>query len=124
MQDYSGLPLNNLDSNASMLGDQRLRDLHLLVHLLQLLKSLLELFTGRRILSTSGNKLHSVELCLVIEVVQKLDDLVEFVEIVDLNLAFLKLGERCKGSDSAGTHFINLVGQHVAERGNRLSLDS
>ena len=85
---------------------------------------MLELLTGWRVLSAGCDQLDSVELRLIVEAVEELDDLVELVKIVDLNLAFLELGKRCKGSDSAGTHFINLVGQHVAERRDRLSLDS
>lgn len=62
-----------------MLSYKRIRDLHLCSHLLELLKSLLKLFTRRRILSTGCNELHRVELGLVVEIVQELDDLIELI---------------------------------------------
>ena len=99
MQVYSGLPVNDLNSNAGVLSDERLRELHLRGHFLELCDRLLELLTRRGILSDGSDELDRVELCLIIKVVQQLDDLVQFVQVVDLNLALLELG---KGSE--GTH--------------------
>ena len=53
-----------------MLSHQRLLHLHLLRHLFKFLEGLLELFAGRRVLCASRNKLHSVQLGLVVQVVK------------------------------------------------------
>ena len=99
-----------------MLSYQWLRDFHLRSHLLKLLKRLLELFTSGWVLSTGSDQLDRVKLGLVVQVVQQLDDLVELVQIVDLNFAFLELGKGGEGAHSTGTDLVDLVGQHVAER--------
>lgn len=61
------------------------------LHVLQLVETLLELLSGRRVLSTSSNKLDSVKFSLVIQIVKQFNDLVQLVEVVDLDPAFLKL---------------------------------
>ena len=107
-----------------MRGYKRLRLRHLGGHLSELLERLLELFAGGWVFSTGGNQLDGVESSLLIKVIQQLNDLVELVEVVDLNLTFLELGERGEGAYCAGSDLEDLIGEHVAERRNRLSVDS
>jgi len=119
----SWFPFDDFDGDRGVLSHKRLRNLHFGGHLPQLLQRLLELFTGRRVLGAGSNQLHRVELSLVVQIIQELDDLIELVKVIDLNLALLELGERCQGTHSASTYLIDLVGQHVAERWDRLSFN-
>ena len=84
--------MNDFDGDSSMLGAERLLVDQFGSHLLELLEALLELLAGRRVLSTGCNQLHSVQSGLLVQIVQKLNDLIQLVEVVDLNLAFLELG--------------------------------
>ena len=107
-----------------MLSDKRLRALHLGGHLLEFLERLLELLAGGWVFSTGGNQLDRIESSLLIKVIQELNDLVKLVEVVDLNLSFFELGERGEGAHSTGSDLEDLIGEHVTERRNRLSIDS
>lgn len=119
----SGSPLYNLNGNAGVLGDKRLRSLHLDSHLSEFLERLLKLLTGGRVFSTGGNQLDRVEPCLLIKVIQQLNDLVKLVEIVDLNLSFLELGERGESAHCASSNLKDLICEHVTERRDRFSID-
>ena len=86
------MPLNDFDSDVSVLSAERLLVDKLGSHLLELFQALLELLTSRRVLSAGCNQLHRVQPGLLIQVVQQLNDLIKLVEVVDLNLALLELG--------------------------------
>jgi len=74
-----------------MLANKWLCSSVLRVHVPQLAQALLELFAGRRILSYRSNQLHVVESGLLVQVIEQLNDLVKFVQVVDLNFALLEL---------------------------------
>ena len=83
-----------------MLSDQWLLGCVLDCHLLELLEALLKLLPSWWVLSNSCDQLHGVQLGLFVKVVEELNDLIEHVEIVDLNLAFLQLGQGGESSHS------------------------
>ena len=119
----SGLPLNHFDGNGGVLCHQRLLHLHLSSHFLQLLEGLLELFACGRVLGAGSDELDGIEFCLIVQVVKQLYDVVQFVEIVDLDLALFQLGKRGQGAHGTGTNLVDLICQHVAKRWDRLCLD-
>ena len=107
-----------------MLCHKRLRSGHLRCHLLQLLESLSKLSASRWVLSAGSNQLHSVQSCLLIQIVQELDNLIEFVKVIDLNLALLELSKGSECSHSTCSDFKDFVCEHLTKRWDRLSLYS
>ena len=96
-----------------LLGDQ----------FLELREALLELFFGRWILSNTANELNSVQSCLIAVVVEKLDDLIKFVKVVDLDLALLLLGEGSQSSGRRSSHQRDLICEHDTKGLDGPSLD-
>ena len=68
--------------------------------------------------------MNAVKFGLVLDIVQEHDDGVQFVQIVDLNLAFLYLSEGGQGTDGRSSHLGNLISEHFAKRGDGASLKS
>ena len=85
-------PGNYLYGDGCVLGNQRL-NLVERGHLPKLFKSLLELLTGGRVFSYHRDKLDSVELSLVLHIVQEHNDCVQLVKVVNLYLTLLDLGK-------------------------------
>ena len=119
----SWLPLDHFHGDGGVLRYQRLLHPHLVGHLLQLLQSLLELLACRWVLGAGSDELDGIQFRLIVQVVEQLDNVVQFVEIVDLDLALLQLGERGQGAHCTGTNLVDLICQHVAKRRDRLCLD-
>ena len=63
------------------------------VHVLELFKALLELFARRRILAYGRDHLHYVKTCLLVSIMEQLDNAVEHLQIVDFNFTSLKLSQ-------------------------------
>ena len=101
-----------------MLSHQRLRLLHLHSHLCQSVETLLELLSGWWILGDCGHQLDCVKSCLLVEIVEQLNDLVEHIQVVDLNFTFLELGKGGQSSHCGGSDFIDIITQHLAKRWN------
>ena len=51
-------------------------------------------------------------------IIEKIDDLIELVEVVDLHLAFFVLSEGGESTCGSGSHIGDLVSEHVAKRWN------
>lgn len=66
---------------------------------LKLREALLELLFGWRILSDGVDQLNSVQSGLIALIVKESNDFVQFVQVINLNLALLLLSE---GGESSG----------------------
>jgi len=78
-KEFSGFPSDDLDGDLSMLADKRLCSSILRVHVSKFSQALLEFLTGWRVLSHSCNQLHIVQAGLLIQVVEKFNNLIELV---------------------------------------------
>jgi len=105
----SGLPGDHLNSDVRVFSHERLRLRVLLRHFFKLRQALLEFLAGRWVLSDGSNQLDVVEACLLLQIVQQLNDQVEFVEVVDLNFALLQLSEGSQSSNCRSPHVGNGV---------------
>lgn len=119
---FSWDPGDNFSRDLSMHRNQWL-NLSQIFHLLQFIQRLLELLAGWRVLSNHGDELNAVKFGLVQHIVQEHDDGVQFVQIVDLYLAFFDLGQRGQCTHSRSSHLWNLISQHSAKRSDRLSFE-
>ena len=88
----SGSPSYDFNSNACVYGNKILT-ISSTCHVFKFFQTLFKLRSSGWILSTSSNKLHSVQSSLFVHVIEQLNDLVELVQIVNLNLAFLELSK-------------------------------
>lgn len=120
----SGLPRDHTDGDLGMLAYQGLGLGVLLRHLFELGQALLELLASGRVLSNRRDELHVVEPSLLLQIVQKLNDEVELVEVVNLNFALLELGKRSQRSDRASPNVADCVSQHLTERLDAVGFDS
>lgn len=66
--------------------------MHLGGHFTELFEALLELLAGGRVFGASCDQLNRVQSGLLIQIIQQLNDLVKFVQVVDLNFSLLELG--------------------------------
>lgn len=120
---FSRFPFDDFDGDLGVFGHERLLKLQLSRHLLQLVEGLLKLLSGRRVLGTGSDKLDRVEPGLLVQFVEQLNDIVELVQIVDLNFSFFQLRQRGQSAHSTRSDLLDYVGQHIAERRDRFSLN-
>lgn len=111
-------PSYNINSLLGILGDQWCIVLFFLDQFFQFWQAFLKLFLSWWIFSDVADKLNGVDSGLFTLVIKQLDDLVQFVKIVDLNFALLVLGQGGEGSGGGCSDVCHAVGEHLAEWGD------
>lgn len=73
---------------------------------------------GWRVLAHSTDQLHGVETGLITLVVEKGNDLVQLVQVINLNLSLFLLGEGSKSSGGGSPNVGDRVCEHPTQRWN------
>lgn len=98
-----------------MLSYKRLCPFVFGLHVFKFCETLLEFLTSRRVLGHGSHQLDIVESGLFVKVVEKFNNDVKFIEIVNLNFTSFQLGKGCESSSSRATNIRDAVTEHFAK---------